>query len=125
MDKERYARGMEVRRAVMSDAFVDKAFAEADDFTKPVQDLVTEFAWGEIWGDETLPRKTRSLLNLAMISVLNRPNELKGHVRGALRNGCTKDEIRAVFMQVVVYAGFPTALDSFRNAKEVFKDMGV
>lgn len=125
MDKERYARGLEIRRAVMSDAFVDKAFNEADDFTKPVQDLVTEFAWGEVWGDETLPRKTRSLLNLAMISVLNRPNELKGHVRGALRNGCTKEEIRAVFMQVVVYAGFPTALDSFRNAKEVFKEMGV
>ena len=72
-----------------------------------------------------MPLKTRSLLNLAMISVLNRPNELKGHVRGALRNGCTKEEIRAVFMQVVVYAGFPAALDSFRNAKEVFKDMGV
>lgn len=125
MDKERYARGLEIRRAVMSDAFVDKAFSEADDFTKPVQDLVTEFAWGEVWGDETLPRKTRSLLNLAMISVLNRPNELKGHVRGALRNGCTKEDIRAVFMQVVVYAGFPTALDSFRNAKEVFKEMGV
>lgn len=125
MDKERYARGLEIRRKVMSDAFVDKAFAEADDFTKPVQDLVTEFAWGEVWGDETLQLKTRSLLNLAMISVLNRPNELKGHVRGALRNGCTKEEIRAVFMQVVVYAGFPTALDSFRNAKEVFKDMGV
>ncbi len=122
MKSEKYARGLEIRRAVMSPAFVDKAFADADDFSKPMQDMVTEYCWGEIWGDDTLPHKTRSIINLAMLSAMGKSQELKGHVRGALRNGCTKAEIRAVFLQVAVYCGMPAGLEAFRTAKEVFKE---
>ena len=125
MKNEKYTRGLDIRREVMSPAYVDKALAEADDFSMPMQDLVTEYCWGEIWGNTDLPRKTRSIINLALLSALNRPHELKGHIRGALRNGCTKAEIRAVFMQVAVYCGVPVGIDSFRAAKEVFKEAGV
>jgi len=85
--------------------------------------LVTEYCWGAVWTREGLPRKIRSLLNLAMISALNKPNELKAHVRGAIRNGCTKDEIKEVFLQVAIYCGVPAAIDSFRNARAVFEEM--
>ena len=87
-----------------------------------MQELVTEYCWGAVWGREGLSRKTRSLLNLAMISALNRPNELKAHVKGALRNGVTKDEIREVFLQVAIYCGVPAAVDSFRVARETFAE---
>ena len=96
-----------------------------DDFTRPLQEIVTQYCWGEVWGRPNLERKTRSLLNLAMLSALNRPHEVKLHVRGALNNGVTKDEIREVFLQVAIYCGVPAAMDSFRIAKEVFKEMGV
>ncbi len=96
----------------------------ADDFNKPFQELVTEYCWGAVWGREALPRKTRSLLNLAMISALNRPHELKLHVQGALRNGVTKEEIREVFMQVAIYCGVPAGVDAFRIAKEAFREVG-
>jgi 4-carboxymuconolactone decarboxylase len=92
----------------------------ADDFNKPMQELTTEYCWGYVWGREGLDRKTRSLLNLAMISALNRPHELKIHVAGALRNGVTREEIREVFMQVAIYCGVPAGVDSFRTAREVF-----
>ncbi len=124
MASERFDKGLAIRREVLGPDYVDKAIAGADDFTLPIQTLVTEFAWGDVWGSPELPRKTRSLINLAMISALNRPHELRLHVRGALRNGVTKDEIRGVLTQVAVYCGFPAALDSFRVAREVLKEEG-
>jgi len=110
---------------VLGAAYVDRSLAEADDFSRPMQDLVTEYCWGEIWTQPELPRKTRSLINIAMISALNRPHELNLHVRGALRNGCTKEEIRAVLMQVAIYCGVPAAIDGLRVAREVLKEEGI
>ena len=123
MNKELFDRGMTVRREVLGDAHVDKALSSMDDFNQEMQELVTEYCWGAIWTRDGLPRKTRSLLNLAMISALNKPQELKLHVRGALNNGCSKDEIKEVFLQVAIYCGVPAAIDSFRNAKAVFDEM--
>jgi 4-carboxymuconolactone decarboxylase len=120
MDKATFDRGLEIRRAVLGDEYVDNAMKTADDFNKPMQELTTEYCWGYVWGREGLDRKTRSLLNLAMISALNRPHELKIHVAGALRNGVTREEIREVFMQVAIYCGVPAGVDSFRTAREVF-----
>jgi 4-carboxymuconolactone decarboxylase len=122
MPSERFDRGMAVRREVLGPEYVDRSIAETDDFSRPVMELVTEYCWGEIWTQPELPRKTRSLINLAMISALNRPQELKVHVRGALRNGCSREEIRAVIMQVAIYCGVPAALDALRIAKEVLKE---
>lgn len=117
---ELFKRGLEIRKEVVGAEFVDKSFASADSFNMPMQELVTEYCWGAVWGREDLPRKTRSMLNLAMISILNRPNELKLHIKGALRNGVTKEEIREIFLQVAIYGGVPAAVDSFRIAREVF-----
>jgi 4-carboxymuconolactone decarboxylase len=125
MASERYERGLAVRREVLGAAYVDRSIAEADDFSRPMQELVTEYCWGEIWTQPELPKKTRSLINIAMISALNRPHELKLHVRGALRNGCSKEEIRAVLMQVAIYCGVPAAIDGLRVAKEVLKEEGI
>lgn len=125
MASERYERGMAVRREVLGAAYVDRSMAEADEFSRPMQELVTEYCWGEIWTQPELPRKTRSLINIAMISALNRPHELKLHVRGALRNGCSKEEIRAVLMQVAIYCGVPAAIDGLRVAREVLKEEGI
>jgi 4-carboxymuconolactone decarboxylase len=122
-DRPTYDKGLAVRRAVIGDAYVDKALGEADDFSGPLQDLVTEYCWGAVWGREELPLKTRSMLNLAMIPILNRPNELRTHIKGALTNGVTRDEIREVFLQVAIYAGVPAAVDSFRIAQEVFAEL--
>ena len=123
MDRETYQRGLEVRSAVLGQDYVDKALAEADDFSKPLQDLVTEYCWGAVWGRDELPRKTRSMLNLAMISVLNRPNELRTHIKAAVTNGVSREEIREVFLQVAIYAGVPAAVDSFRIAREAFAEL--
>jgi len=125
VDKETFDKGLSIRRAVLGSEYVDKSIAAADDFTRPLQEIVTQYCWGEVWGRPGLDRKTRSFLNLAMLSALNRPHEIKLHVRGALNNGVTKDEIREVFLQVAIYCGVPAAMDSFRIAKEVFKEMGV
>ncbi|OBJ60429.1 carboxymuconolactone decarboxylase family protein [Mycobacterium sp. 1423905.2] len=122
MDNETYQRGRQIRSEVLGKAYVDKALAEADDFTGPLQDLVTEYCWGAVWGRDGLNRKTRSMLNLAMTSVLNRPHELRTHIRAALTNGVTREEIREVFLQVAIYAGIPAAVDSFRAAGEVFAE---
>jgi 4-carboxymuconolactone decarboxylase len=108
---------------VLGDDYVTKAMAGADEFSKPFQDLVTEYCWGAVWGREELPRKTRSMLTVAMISVLNRPQELRTHVKAALTNGVSRDELREVLMQVAVYAGVPAAVDSFRIARVVFADI--
>jgi 4-carboxymuconolactone decarboxylase len=120
MDKATFDRGLEIRKAVLGAEHVEKSFNTADDFNRPMQELVTEYCWGYVWGREGLPRKTRSMINLAMISALNRPHELKIHVAGALRNGVTRDEIREILMQVAIYCGVPAAVDSFRSAREVF-----
>lgn len=120
-----FEKGLKIRKEVMGDDFVEKALQNATAYAMPLQKLVTENAWGDVWGREGLSRRDRSLLNLGMIAVLNRPNEFKGHVRGALRNGVTPEEIREVILQVSVYAGFPAAIDSFRNASEVLAAEGI
>ena len=122
MNKELYEKGLAVRREVLGPEYVDKALAAADDFSRPMQELVTQYCWGEIWNQPELPRRTRSLINIAMISALNRPHELTLHVRGALRNGCSKEEIRAVLLQVAIYCGVPAAIDGFRVAAAVLKE---
>src|SRR5215510_8880551 len=124
VDKQMFETGLAIRRQVLGADFVDNALATADDFNRPLQELVTQYCWGEIWGRPGLDRKTRSMLNLAMLSALNRPHEIKAHVRGALANGLTKDDIKEVFLQVAIYCGVPAAVDSFRLAKEVFKELG-
>ena len=120
MDKKMYDRGLEIRTAVLGKDYVDNAMKNVDDFNRPMQDLLNEYCWGSVWGREGLPRKTRSMLNLAMISILNRPHELKAHLRGALTNGVSKEEITEIFLQVAIYGGVPAAVDAFRTAREVF-----
>ncbi len=122
MDKDRFERGLAVRREVLGAEYVDKSIASADDFNQPFQELVTEYCWGEIWTRPGLARKTRSLINLAMLTALNRPHEVRIHIKGALNNGVSKDEIKEVLLQTAIYCGVPAALDSFRVAREVFKE---
>jgi 4-carboxymuconolactone decarboxylase len=124
MDKQRFDKGLEVRTAVLGKDYVETSMKNADDFNRPFQEFVTEYCWGTAWGSEGLSHKTRSMLNIAMISILNRPHELKLHVKGALRNGVTKDEIREILMQVAIYAGVPCGVDAFRIAREAFKEAG-
>jgi 4-carboxymuconolactone decarboxylase len=123
MDKKRYEEGLAVRRAVLGPEYVDKSLRSADDFTRPMQELVTEYCWGEIWTRPGLDRRTRSFLNLAMLTALNRPHEIRLHVRGALNNGLTKEELMEVFLQSSIYCGVPAALDAMRVAKEVFAEI--
>lgn len=122
-EKSMLEKGLEIRREVLGAAHVERSMANVDDFSRPLQELITEYCWGGIWGRPGLERKTRSLLNLAMLSALNRPHELKLHVRGALTNGVTRDEIREVVLQVAIYCGVPVALETSRLAQEVFKDL--
>jgi 4-carboxymuconolactone decarboxylase len=125
MNKELFDKGMQVRRAVVGDSYVDASMKAADDFSMPMQELVTEFCWGEVWARPGLDRRSRSILNLGMIAALNRPEEFAVHVRGALNNGLTKDEIRECLLQIAVYVGMPAGLASFRIAREVFKERGI
>ena len=122
MSKEVFDRGFEIRKKVLGAEFVEKSFAAADDFNKPMQELVTEYCWGAVWGREELPHKTRSMLNIAMLSCLNRTHELKMHVKGAIRNGVTREEIREILLQVAIYAGVPAGVDSFRVAREALNE---
>jgi 4-carboxymuconolactone decarboxylase len=122
MSDEMYEHGLSIRREVVGAEYVDRSLAQADEFTKPLQDLVTEYCWGRVWGRDGLPRSTRSLLNVAMLTALNRPHELKLHVTGALRNGCSADDIREVLLQTAIYCGVPAALDSFRVAREAIAE---
>ena len=119
---KRFEEGLAVRREVLGAAYVDKAIADADELTQPLQELITEYCWGAVWTRPGLPRKTRSLINLAMLTALNRPHEVRLHLRGALRNGCTKEEIMEVLLQSAIYCGVPAAIDSVRIAREVFKE---
>ena len=123
MTTELYDKGLEIRKAVLGEAYVAKALAGMTEFNRPLQELVTEYCWGAVWGREGLDRSQRSMLNLAMISILNRPHELKAHIRGALTNGLTRAQISEIFLQVAIYAGVPAAVDSFRIAQETFKEI--
>jgi 4-carboxymuconolactone decarboxylase len=122
MDQQTYETGLKIRSEVLGKEYVENSMKSADDFNKPFQEFVTEYCWGAGWGRPGLSRKERSMLNLAMISILNRPHELKLHIRGALTNGLTKDQIREIFMQVAIYAGVPAGVDAFRQAREVFAE---
>lgn len=123
MNDELFEKGLEIRKSVLGAEFVENTIANADDFNMPLQRLVTEYCWGACWGREELPKKMRSLLNIAMISTLNRNHELGMHVKGAIRNGCTKEEIREVLLQVAIYSGVPAAVDSFRVAKQALAEL--
>lgn len=114
--------GLAVRKAVLGEEYVNNSLANADEFTAPLQQYLTEHAWGAVWVREGLDRKTRSMLNLAMLTALNRPNELKLHIKGALNNGVSKEEMREIFLQAAVYCGAPAGLDSFKIAQQVFKE---
>ncbi len=118
-----YEQGLAVRREVLGPEHVDKALKQADDFSQHLQDFVTEYCWGTVWCDDTLDRKTRSIINLALLAGLPRPAELRLHLRGALNNGVSKEEIAAVFLQVAVYAGVPCAVSAFGVAREVFAEV--
>ncbi|MEQ8396697.1 4-carboxymuconolactone decarboxylase [Thalassobaculum sp.] len=124
-DKAMFEAGLKNRREVLGAEYVDKSIAAADDFNMPMQELVTEYCWGEVWGRPGLTRQQRSMLNLGMLVALGRSHELRLHIRGAINNGLTKDDIKEVFLQTAIYCGVPAAIDAFRNAREVFKEMGI
>jgi 4-carboxymuconolactone decarboxylase len=123
MTNEIFDRGLKIRKDVLGTEYVENAMRNADEFNLAMQELTTEYCWGYVWGRDGLSRKTRSMLNLAMISALNRPHELKIHVKGALKNGVTKAEIREVLLQVAIYCGVPAGVDSFRIAREAFNEL--
>lgn len=123
--KPLYDRGLKVRKEVLGDAYVDNAINSADEFSQPLQEYLTAHAWAASWARPGLEKKTRSMLNLAMLTALNRGHEFRIHVKGALNNGVTKEEIREILIQAAVYCGAPAAMDSFRIAKEVFKEQGI
>ena len=123
MDKDLLQRGLDVRKAVLGKDYVEKAMQSADDFNRPFQEFISEYCWGAIWTREGLPRKTRSLLNLAMLTALNKPHELKLHIGGAITNGVTRAEIQEVFMQAAVYCGVPAGVEAFKIAREVFAEL--
>lgn len=123
MNKNRYEKGLEVRKAVLGSEYVEKSIRSADEFTRPMQELVTEYCWGEIWTRPGLDRRTRSFLNLGMLTALNRPHEIRLHIRGALNNGITREELMEVFLQSAIYCGVPAALDSMKVAREVFAEI--
>ena len=123
MDQKMYDKGLEVRKAVLGEAYVNNALKNVDSFNKPFQDLLNEYCWGSVWGREELPRKTRSMLNIAMIAILNRQHEFRAHLKGALTNGVSREEIREILMQVAIYGGMPAAVDSFRIAREFFAEI--
>jgi 4-carboxymuconolactone decarboxylase len=123
MDKELRDKGVQMRKDVLGAEYVENAIKSADDFSRPFQDFLNEYCWGAGWTNPDLPRKTRSMLNLAMLTALNRSHELKLHLRGALTNGVTRDEIRAVLMQAAIYCGIPAGVEAFRCAREVFAEV--
>lgn len=123
MNQEIYDKGLAIRKAVVGADYVERSLANADAFTQPLQELVTQYCWGEVWGREgVVDRRTRSILNIGMLIALNRPAELKLHVRGALINGLTEDEIRELVLQAAIYCGVPAALDASRVAREAIRE---
>ena len=125
MSTERFEAGLAVRREVLGAEYVERALADADSFNRDFQELATEFCWGGTWARGVLDRKTRSILNLGMLSALNRPEEFKLHFRGALTNGCTLDELREVLLQIAVYCGIPAGVEAFRLARDVLRELGI
>lgn len=123
MTNDLYERGLEIRKAVLGADYVEKALAQADDFSSDFQRLVTEFCWGAGWGRTALTRRDKSLLNLVMLGALNRGTEFKLHLKGALTNGCTRDEIKDALIQLAIYAGIPAGVEAFRLAREVFSEL--
>lgn len=122
MSSELFEKGLNIRREVLGDEYVDNSLKNADEFSMPLQELATEFCWGAVWGRETLSKQQRSVINIAMISALNRPHELALHLRGALNNGLSREEIREILLQVAVYCGIPAGIDSFRIARQVLAE---
>lgn len=122
MDKALRDKGLATRKAVLGEEYVNKSLASADDFNRPFQEILNEYCWGLAWGDERLPHKTRSIMNLCMLACLNRMHEWELHLNGALRNGVTKDEIQAILHQIAVYAGVPVGVECFRIARKVFAE---
>ncbi len=122
MSKELWDKGLAARKEVLGAEYVERQLKTVDDFGMPMQELVTQSCWGWLWTRPQLPRKMRSLVNLGVLSALNRPNEFKTHVRGALTNGCTREEIREVLLQVAVYCGMPAGVEAFRLAREAIKE---
>ena len=123
MDKDLLARGLQVRKEVLGKEYVENAMKTANEFNQPFQEFLSEYCWGAVWTREGLPRKTRSMLNLAMLTALGKNHELKLHIKGALTNGVTRGEIREVFIQTSVYCGVPAGVEAFRCAKEVFTEL--
>jgi 4-carboxymuconolactone decarboxylase len=123
MGQDRFDKGLALRKQVLGAEYVEKSMAAADDFSRPMQELSTEYCWGYVWTRPGLKLRDRSLINLAMISALNRPHELKLHVKAALNNGLTREEIREVLLQVAVYCGVPAGIDSTRIAREAFAEV--
>jgi 4-carboxymuconolactone decarboxylase len=123
-NSDAFRRGLDMRRTVLGSEHVDRSLEQASAFSRPAQELVTEYCWGAVWSRPGLEPKVRSLLNLAMLTALNRPRELGVHVRGALTNGCTVEEIQEVLLQTLVYCGAPAALDAMRVAEEVLGELG-
>ena len=123
MDKERFERGLARRKAVLGEEHVERSLAQASDFDRPFQELVTEFCWGFAWADERLDPKTRSMLNLAMLAALNRMQEWELHLKGAVNNGVSREEIQALLHQIAVYCGVPVGVECFRIAKRVYAAM--
>ena len=122
MASDAYEAGLAVRKQVLGSEYVDNSINNADDFTKKLQDFVTEYAWGTVWQDETIDKKTRSMINVALLAGLPRHEELRLHLKGALNNGVSKDEIAAILLHIGVYAGAPCAVSGFKIAKEIFAD---
>jgi 4-carboxymuconolactone decarboxylase len=125
MDNERYDVGLEARRRVLGEEYVTRAMATADSFNQELQQLVTEYCWGGVWGRSALTDRQRSLNNLCLLAALNRPEEFMTHFRGALRNGCTLDELRDTLLQITVYAGVPAGVEAFRLARRVLEAEGI
>ena len=121
---ERFERGLKIRREVLGDAYVDRSLNAANDFTWAAQEMATERAWADLWSRPGLERKSRSILTLGILAVMNRPQEFKAHVRGALNNGVSVEELKEILMHLGGYAGFPVGLDAFRLANEVLTEMG-
>ena len=123
MGNEKFERGLAIRKKVLGDDFVERSFATADEFSLPMQELSTEYCWGHVWAREGLSLQQRSLLNIGMISALNRPNELKLHIKAALTNGLSREQIREALLQVAIYCGVPAGVDSTRIAREAFAEL--
>ena len=125
MDKALHDKGLQVRKEVLGEEYVDRAIKGATDFNRHFQEVVTEYCWGMVWGSDVLPKKIRSILNLGMLAALNRPQEFEIHFRGAIKNGCTLDELRDVLEQIAIYCGVPAGVESFRIARKVLDELGL